>query len=121
VQPEFGNLIRECGVLMSVTETMDRHNELAKLGLTILLGLSIGRSMVAGKTPLRVDFAADHGSGRCLRSCLTTAAACSFAKFLNLFRKHKETRRSASASIRLPHERPRGARRSKHDDPETLS
>ena len=55
----FGNLIRECGVLERLSKTA--QNELANL-VTILLGLTIGSTMVADKF-LQAGDASDSGLG----------------------------------------------------------
>ena len=90
----FGNLIRECGVLERLSKTA--QNELANL-VTILLGLTIGATMVA-ENFLRVD--------TLLIMCLglfafvfDTAGGVLFAKFLNLFRKNKVNPMIGAAGI----------------------
>ena len=80
----FGNLIRECGVLERLSKTA--QNELANL-VTILLGLSIGSTMVA-KNFLRLDTLLIMGLGL-FAFIFDTAGGVLFAKFLNLFRKNK--------------------------------
>jgi sodium ion-translocating decarboxylase, beta subunit len=80
----FGNLLRECGCLTSLSETA--QNSLANL-ITLLLGITISFSMraedfVSYKTLLimclgLVAFVVD------------TMGGCLFAKFLNLFTKNK--------------------------------
>ena len=80
----FGNLIRECGVLERLSKTA--QNELANL-VTILLGISIGSTMVANNF-LRWDTALIMGLGL-FAFVFDTAGGVLFAKFLNLFRKNK--------------------------------
>jgi oxaloacetate decarboxylase beta subunit len=78
----FGNLIRECGVLNSLSQTAQK--ELANL-VTILLGITIASTMTAN------EFVEIH---TILILCLgvfafvfDTAGGVLFAKFLNLFYK----------------------------------
>jgi len=80
----FGNLLRECGVLERLSKTA--QNELANL-VTILLGLTIGSTMVA-QNFLRWDTLLILGLGL-LAFVFDTAGGVLFAKFLNLFRKNK--------------------------------
>ena len=80
----FGNLLRECGVLERLSKTA--QNELANL-VTILLGLTIGSTMVATNF-LRWDTLLIMGLGL-LAFVFDTAGGVLFAKFLNLFRKNK--------------------------------
>ena len=80
----FGNLLRECGVLERLSKTA--QNELANL-VTILLGLTIGSTMVAANF-LRWDTLLIMGLGL-LAFVFDTAGGVLFAKFLNLFRKNK--------------------------------
>lgn len=80
----FGNLIRECGVLERLSKTA--QNELANL-VTILLGLTIGSTMVAVNF-LRWDTLLIMGLGL-FAFVFDTAGGVLFAKFLNLFRKNK--------------------------------
>jgi sodium ion-translocating decarboxylase beta subunit len=80
----FGNLIRECGVLERLSKTA--QNELANL-VTILLGISIGSTMVA-ENFLRWDTALIMLLGL-FAFVFDTAGGVLFAKFLNLFRKNK--------------------------------
>jgi len=80
----FGNLIRECGVLESLSQTA--QHELANL-ITLLLGITIGATMVADKFINPV-------TGLILLLGLfafifDTAGGVLFAKFLNLFLKRK--------------------------------
>jgi sodium ion-translocating decarboxylase beta subunit len=80
----FGNLIRECGVLERLSKTA--QNELANL-ITILLGITIGSTMVAEKfihpvTGLIMLFGL-------FAFMFDTAGGVLFAKFLNLFLKKK--------------------------------
>ena len=80
----FGNLIRECGVLDRLSKTA--QNELANL-VTILLGITIGGTMVADKF-LRLDTLLIMGLGL-FAFVFDTAGGVLFAKFLNLFLKKK--------------------------------
>ena len=80
----FGNLIRECGVLERLSKTA--QGELANL-VTILLGITIGSTMVAEKF-LRWDTLLIMGLGL-FAFVFDTAGGVLFAKLLNLFRKNK--------------------------------
>ncbi len=80
----FGNLIRECGVLERLSKTA--QNELANL-VTILLGITIGGTMVADKF-LRLDTLLIMGLGL-FAFVFDTAGGVLFAKALNMFRKTK--------------------------------
>ncbi|WP_456358418.1 sodium ion-translocating decarboxylase subunit beta [Anaerozeibacter quisquiliarum] len=80
----FGNLLRECGVLNSLSQTAQK--ELGNL-VTILLGLTIGSTMLADKF-LRLDTLLIMGMGL-LAFVFDTAGGVLFAKLLNLFRKNK--------------------------------
>ena len=80
----FGNLIRECGVLERLSKTA--QNELANL-VTILLGITIGGTMVADKflNPVTILIMLLG----LFAFVFDTAGGVLFAKFLNLFRKKK--------------------------------
>ena len=80
----FGNLLRECGVLNSLTETA--KNVLANL-ITLVLGITISFSM-RGDIFLRVDTLLILFIGLAA-FVFDTAAGVMFAKFLNLFMKKK--------------------------------
>ena len=80
----FGNLIRECGVLNSLSETA--QNVLANL-ITIFLGISVAFNMTADKF-LQVDTLLIMGLGL-VAFIVDTAGGVLFAKFLNLFMKKK--------------------------------
>ena len=80
----FGNLIRECGVLNSLSETA--QNALANL-VTIFLGITIATQMQAEKF-LRADTLLILGLGL-FAFIFDTAGGVLFAKFLNLFLKNK--------------------------------
>lgn len=80
----FGNLIRECGVLDSLSETAQKV--LANL-VTIFLGLTIASQMQADKF-LRLDTLIILGLGL-VAFIFDTAGGVLFAKFLNLFLKKK--------------------------------
>ena len=90
----FGNLLRECGVLERLSKTA--QNELANL-VTILLGLTIGSTMVAANF-LRWDTLLIMGLGL-LAFVFDTAGGVLFAKFLNLFRKNKVNPMIGAAGI----------------------
>ncbi len=76
----FGNLIRECGVLDSLSETAQKV--LANL-VTILLGITVARNMNA-QDFLTVETALILGLGL-VAFIFDTAGGVLFAKFLNLF------------------------------------
>ncbi len=80
----FGNLIRECGVLNSLSDTA--QNVLANL-ITIFLGISVAFNMTADKflTPATLLI---MGLGL-VAFIVDTAGGVLFAKFLNLFSKKK--------------------------------
>jgi carboxybiotin decarboxylase len=90
----FGNLIRECGVLEKLSKAA--QNELSSL-VTILLGLTIGSTMVADKF-IRWDTAAIMLLGL-LAFIFDTAGGVLFAKFLNLFLKRKVNPMIGAAGI----------------------
>jgi len=80
----FGNLIRECGVLDSLSETAQKV--LANL-VTIFLGISVSFQMTADKF-LKVDTLLILGLGL-IAFIVDTAGGVLFAKLLNLFLKNK--------------------------------
>ena len=80
----FGNLIRECGVLNSLSETAQKV--LANL-ITIFLGITIASQMQAEKF-LSVDTLLILSLGL-FAFIFDTAGGVLFAKFLNLFLKKK--------------------------------
>ncbi|HOS18011.1 MAG TPA: sodium ion-translocating decarboxylase subunit beta, partial [Clostridia bacterium] len=80
----FGNLIRECGVLGSLSATAQK--ELANL-ITLLLGLSVSFKMQA-ELFVTVETLAIIGLGL-FAFVFDTAGGVLFAKFLNLFVKEK--------------------------------
>ncbi len=80
----FGNLIRECGVLDSLSETAQKV--LANL-VTLLLGITVASQMQADKF-LQVDTLLILGLGL-VAFIVDTAGGVLFAKFLNLFTKKK--------------------------------
>ena len=90
----FGNLIRECGVLERLSKTA--QNELANL-VTILLGLTIGSTMVA-ENFLRVDTLLIMALGL-VAFVFDTAGGVLFAKLMNLFRKKKVNPMIGAAGI----------------------
>ncbi len=80
----FGNLIRECGVLDSLSETAQKV--LANL-VTIFLGISVSLNMT-GEKFLKLDTLLIMGLGL-VAFIFDTAGGVLFAKFLNLFSKKK--------------------------------
>ena len=80
----FGNLIRECGVLNSLSETAQKV--LANL-VTIFLGITIASQMRAEQF-LKPDTLLILGLGL-IAFVFDTAGGVLFAKFLNLFLKNK--------------------------------
>ncbi len=80
----FGNLIRECGVLNTLSETAQKV--LANL-ITIILGISIATQMQAEQF-LRPETLLILGLGL-IAFMFDTAGGVLFAKFLNLFLKQK--------------------------------
>jgi len=80
----FGNLIRECGVLNSLSETAQKV--LANL-ITIFLGISIASQMQADSF-LKLDTLLILGLGL-VAFIFDTAGGVLFAKLLNLFLKEK--------------------------------
>mgnify|MGYP000000074224 FL=1 len=80
----FGNLIRECGVLNSLSETAQKV--LANL-VTIFLGITIASQMQA-ESFLRLETLLILGLGL-VAFIFDTAGGVLFAKFLNLFLKKK--------------------------------
>ncbi len=80
----FGNLIRECGVLNSLSETAQKV--LANL-VTIFLGLTIATRMQAEQF-LKLETLLILGLGL-VAFVVDTAGGVLFAKFLNLFLKKK--------------------------------
>ncbi len=80
----FGNLIRECGVLNSLSETAQKV--LANL-ITIFLGITIASQMTVDKF-LNVETLLILGLGL-FAFVFDTAGGVLFAKFLNLFLKKK--------------------------------
>lgn len=80
----FGNLIRECGVLRSLSETAQK--DLVNL-ITLLLGITISASMKA-ENFVSLNTLLIMGLGL-LAFIFDTMAGALFAKFLNLFLKEK--------------------------------
>lgn len=80
----FGNLIRECGVLGSLSESAQK--EFANL-ITILLGITIASKMVA-KDFLTPETLLIMGLGL-VAFVFDTVGGVMFAKFINLFSKKK--------------------------------
>lgn len=90
----FGNLLRECGVLGSLSDTA--QNTLANL-ITLLLGITISFSMRAEQF-VRVDTLIIMGLGL-LAFVFDTIGGVVFAKFLNLFLKNKVNPMVGAAGI----------------------
>ena len=90
----FGNLIRECGVLDSLSETAQKV--LANL-VTIFLGISVARNMTAEKF-LNPQTLLIMGLGL-IAFIVDTAGGVLFAKFLNLFMKKKVNPMIGAAGI----------------------
>ncbi len=90
----FGNLIRVCGVLERLSNTA--QNELANI-VTILLGVTIGSTMVADKF-LKPETLMIMGMGL-FAFIFDTAGGVLFAKFLNLFLKNKVNPMVGAAGI----------------------
>lgn len=90
----FGNLLRECRVLNSLSETA--QNVLANL-ITIFLGITIASQMQAEKF-LRPDTLLILGLGL-FAFIFDTAGGVIFAKFLNLFLKNKVNPMIGAAGI----------------------
>ena len=80
----FGNLIRECGVLESLSETAQKV--LANL-VTIFLGISVAFNMTGDKF-IKIDTLLILGLGL-VAFVVDTAGGVLFAKLLNLFSKNK--------------------------------
>jgi sodium ion-translocating decarboxylase beta subunit len=80
----FGNLLRECGVLVRLSETAQK--ELANL-VTLLLGITIGTTMAA-ESFLNKDTLLIMVMGL-VAFVFDTAGGVLFAKFMNLFLKNK--------------------------------
>ena len=90
----FGNLIRECTVLDSLSETAQKV--LANL-ITIFLGISVSFNMTAAQF-LKVDTLLILGLGL-VAFIVDTAGGVLFAKFLNLFMKKKVNPMIGAAGI----------------------
>ena len=90
----FGNLIRACGVLERLSNAA--QNELANL-VTLMLGITVGSTMVA-RDFLRADTLIIMGMGL-IAFIFDTAGGVLFAKFLNLFLKHKVNPMVGAAGI----------------------
>lgn len=90
----FGNLIRECGVLGSLSETAQK--ELANL-ITLLLGLSVAFKMQA-ELFVTVETLAIIGLGL-FAFIFDTIGGVMFAKLLNLFSKTKVNPMIGAAGI----------------------
>ena len=90
----FGNLIRECGVLDSLSQTA--QNVLANL-ITIFLGISVAFNMTADKF-LQLPTLIIMGLGL-VAFIVDTAGGVLFAKLLNLFMKNKVNPMIGAAGI----------------------
>ena len=90
----FGNLIRECGVLNSLSETAQKV--LANL-ITIVLGITIASQMQYDKF-LRTETLLILGLGL-VAFIFDTAGGVLFAKFLNLFLREKVNPMIGAAGI----------------------
>ena len=90
----FGNLIRECGVLESLSETAQKV--LANL-VTIFLGISVAFNMTAEQF-LKVNTLIILGLGL-IAFVVDTAGGVLFAKLLNLFMKNKVNPMIGAAGI----------------------
>ena len=90
----FGNLIRECGVLNSLSETAQKV--LANL-ITIFLGISIAKTMQA-ESFLRLQTLIVLGLGL-VAFIFDTVGGVFFAKFINLFAKKKVNPMIGAAGI----------------------
>ncbi len=90
----FGNLIRECGVLNSLSDTA--QNALANL-ITILLGIVVAKGMVADQF-LAGETLVIMGLGL-IAFVMDTAGGVLFAKFINLFAKNKVNPMIGAAGI----------------------
>ncbi len=90
----FGNLIRECGVLDSLSETAQKV--LANL-ITIFLGISVAFNMTAEQF-LQPNTLLILGLGL-IAFIVDTAGGVLFAKFLNLFLKNKVNPMIGAAGI----------------------
>ena len=90
----FGNLIRECGCLNSLSETA--QTSLANL-ITLLLGITISFSMRAEQF-VQVETLLIMCLGL-VAFVFDTIGGCLFAKFLNLFSKNKVNPMVGAAGI----------------------
>ncbi len=90
----FGNLIRECGVLSSISKTAE--NELANL-ITLFLGITIASKMQAADFVTKETFLI-LGLGL-LAFIFDTVFGVFFVKFLNLFTKKKMNPMVGAAGI----------------------
>lgn len=90
----FGNLIRECGVLGSLSETA--QTSLANL-ITLLLGITIASTMKA-ENFIRLETLMIMGLGL-LAFVFDSMAGCLFAKLLNVISKNKVNPMIGAAGI----------------------
>ncbi|MFT4636380.1 MAG: sodium ion-translocating decarboxylase beta subunit, partial [Chitinophagales bacterium] len=80
----FGNLMKECGVVARLSDTV--QNSLINI-ITIFLGLGVGSKMSADMF-LNYETLGILGLGA-LAFCIGTAAGVLMAKFMNKFSKHQ--------------------------------
>ncbi len=90
----FGNLLRECGVLKTLSDTA--QNVLANL-ITLLLGITISFSMVA-ENFVKIETIIIMALGL-VAFVFDSIAGVMFAKFLNLFSKNKVNPMVGAAGI----------------------
>ena len=90
----FGNLIRECGVLRSLSESAQK--ELVNL-ITLLLGITIASTMQAEKF-VALNTVKIMGLGL-MAFVFDTVAGASFAKLMNVFLKEKVNPMVGAAGI----------------------
>ena len=90
----FGNLIRECGVLDSLSDTA--QNVLANL-ITLFLGITVASQMLA-ENFLKKETLMILGLGL-IAFIFDTAGGVLFAKFLNIFLKEKMNPMIGAAGI----------------------
>jgi oxaloacetate decarboxylase beta subunit len=90
----FGNLIRECGVLKSLSDSAQK--ELVNL-ITLLLGITIAASMQADRF-VTLPTVKIMGLGL-LAFVFDTIAGVTFARFMNLFLKEKVNPMVGAAGI----------------------
>ena len=102
----FGNLLRECGVLNSLSDAA--QNVLSNL-ITLILGITITAHMTAAEF-LRVDTLLILGLGL-IAFVFDTVGGVLFAKIMNLFVKNVRTHYPENGTAGRPAELPFDARR----------